>query len=261
MSRNDLMWRAHLDAEPPNAPLFYGPYATDPALYTDRNLEGFDAWMGVGRILTAPQLFEGGLTRDVYFPKASPDDQSLYFDLHPPYGTHTAGQRATVATPIEHGAMFAREGSRRPLRQRKGYCHRSVGPCEDAHRRCGCRTRGRGRAGECGRLERVVPIPGRAGRTYNDEWIEDDGISTKPDTSRFKVSYSGTDDSVKIDITVEDGGFKPMWGGRVHVVLPVGDNRKVLASEQTTRWKDRVAWIIDLQDDIIREGGSEFPSR
>lgn len=71
-SRNNLMWRSHLHAAPPNAPLFYGPFATDPGLYTEQILEGFDAWMGVEQILTAPQLFESGLTREVYFPKASP---------------------------------------------------------------------------------------------------------------------------------------------------------------------------------------------
>lgn len=127
-SSNNLMWRSHLYADPPNAPLFYGPFAVDPILYTDRILEGFDAWMGVGQILTAPQLFEGGLTRDVYFPKSSPDDQSLDYDLHPPFRTHKAGDWATVATPIEHGGLFAREGAVIPVGKEKATVMALSGP-------------------------------------------------------------------------------------------------------------------------------------
>lgn len=75
--------------------------------------------MGVEQILTAPQLFESGLTREVYFPKASPDDQSLYFDLHTPFRTHRAGEWATIATPIEHGGVFVREGAIIPMGKEK----------------------------------------------------------------------------------------------------------------------------------------------
>ena len=128
VSSNNLMWRSHLYADPPNAPLFYGPFATDSALYTDRILEGFDAWMGVGQILVAPQLFEGGLTREVYFPMASSHDHSLYFDLHAPFGTHKAGGWGTIATPIEHGGMFAREGAMIPIGKEKATVTALSGP-------------------------------------------------------------------------------------------------------------------------------------
>ena len=146
VSSNNLMWRSHLYADPPNAPLFYGPFATDSALYTDRILEGFDAWMGVGQILIAPQLFEGGLTREVYFPMASPDDHSLYFDLHAPFGTHKAGGWGTIATPIEHGGMFAREGAMIPIGKKRRLLQHFRGPREHivtASRWCSRATAGR----------------------------------------------------------------------------------------------------------------------
>ncbi len=243
--RNNLMWRSHLYAAPPNAPLFYGPFATDPVLYTDRILEGFDAWLGVGQILTTPQLFEGGLTREVYFPKASPDDWSLYFDLNTPFRTHTAGDWATIATPIEHGGIFAREGAVIPIGKEKATVTALSGPA---------RTHGDGvdvvlenDGGQVGidDWRGVMLFPGYDSNEYADEWIEDDGISNHPGTCTFNLSYCGTDDAVKVEVRVKKNGFKPLWEDKLHIVLPVGDNRRVLKAKQTT-WNGRDAWVLEL---------------
>jgi hypothetical protein len=243
--RNNLIWQSHLHATPLNAPLFYGPFSTDPVLYTDRVLEGFDAWMGVGQILTAPQLFEGGLTREVYFPKASLDDQSLYFDLHAPFGIHKAGEWATIATPIEHSGMFAREGALIPIGRDKATVTALSGP---ARRHIdGVDVVLESDGGQVGvdDWRGVMLFPGREGKTYTGEWIEDDGISALPGTCTFKVSYRGTHDEVEVNVGHEINGFKPLWKGKLHVVLPFGDNRKALKAKQVV-WKDRVVWALDL---------------
>ncbi len=239
------MWHSHLYAAPANAPLFYGPFATDPVLYTDRILEGFDAWMGVGQILTAPQLFEGSLVREVYFPKASPDDQSLYFDFHAPFGTHRAGEWATITTPIEHGGLFAREGAVIPVGKEKATVTALSGPA---------RTHGDGvdvvlesEGGQVGvdDWRGVMLFPGHERKTYSGEWIEDDGISAQPGTYTLKVSYCSMDDAVEVNVSAEERGFEPLWKGTLCVILPVGDNRRVLKARQTT-WKDRGAWVLEL---------------
>ncbi|KAH8807103.1 putative glicosidase [Xylogone sp. PMI_703] len=242
---NNLMWRSHVYADPPNAPLFYGPFTTDPVLYTDRLLEGFDAWMGVGQLLTAPQLFEGGLTREIYFPKASPEDRSLYFDLHAPFGTHKAGTWASVATPIEHGGMFAREGAIIPIGKPKATVTALSGPARTHSDGVDVVLESDGGQVDLDDWRGVMLFPGYEDKTYSGEWIEDDGVSVDPDTRMYRLKYSGTEDEVRVNVITTMGGFKPLWGEQLHVVLPVGDARKVVNTEQIT-WNDRIAWVIKI---------------
>ncbi|KAK0717421.1 putative glicosidase [Lasiosphaeria miniovina] len=228
---NNLMWRSHLDAAPPNAPLFYGPFANDPALFTEKVLEGFDAWLGVGKILTAPQLFQGCLTRNVYFPKASPDDGSLYFDLHAPFGTHKAGQWVTVATPIEHAGLFAREGTVIPVGKNKVTVTALSGPARRYTDGVDVVLDTDGGQVGLDDWRGILIFPGYDGKTYTDEWIEDDGISSHPGTYTVKVSYCGRLDAVEIKASVEENGFQPLWRGILHVILPAGDRRRVVGTD------------------------------
>ena len=242
------MWRSHLYAAPPNAPLFYGPFAIDPVLYTERLLEGFDAWMGVGQILTAPQLFEGGLTREVYFPKASQDDKHLYFDLHTPFETHRAGSWTTIATPIEHGGLFAREGAIIPIGKERATVTALAGPARTYTDGVDVVLESDGGLVSLDDWRGVLLFPGREGKTYAGEWIEDDGISAEPATYTVNLSYRGTDDAVEVIVSTEENGFQPLWEGKLHVILPVGDIREVQGAKQTI-WKDREArdaWVLEL---------------
>lgn len=240
------MWRSHLNADPPNAPLFYGPFATDPELYTDRMLEGFDAWMGVGQILTAPQLFENSLTREVYFPKASSGDKSTYFDLYPPYGTYKAGERATVATPIEHGGMFAREGAIIPIGKEKATVTALSGPAKTHMDGVDVVLESDGGQVGMDDWRGLLLFPGKNNQTYTGEWIEDDGVSARPETSTFKVTYCGQQNTVEVNVSHEFEGFTPLWKRTIEVILPVGDKRSVTGATRTT-WKNRPAWAIELQ--------------
>lgn len=117
---NSLMWDSHINANPTNAWLGWGDFATDPVLFSPEILDGFDSWLGAGQMLSTPALFEGMLSREVYFPKSSPEDGSLYFDLYAPYKTYVAGSRATVSTPLEHMGLFARERAVIDLHCREG---------------------------------------------------------------------------------------------------------------------------------------------
>jgi hypothetical protein len=91
----------------------------------------------------------------------------------------------------------------------------------------------------------VLLFPGREGNTYAGEWIEDDGISAEPVVYTVNLSYRGTDDAVEVNVSKEENGFQPLWEGKLHVILPVGDSRKVPQAEQTT-WKGRDAWVLEL---------------
>ena len=237
------MWCSHLNAAPTNAPLFYGPFATDPELYTDAILEGFDAWMGVGQILTAPQLFEGSLTRQVYFPKAFPEDRTIYFDLHAPFLQHSAGEWVTIATPIEHGGMFAREGAIIPIGKEKATVTALSGPARTYSDGVDVILDSDGGQVSVDDWRGIMLFPGREGITYTGEWIEDDGISAQPGTCTFKVSYCGKKDVVEVEVSSEARGFEPPWKGKLHAILPVGDNRTISKANKAT-WKDRNAWVL-----------------
>jgi alpha-glucosidase (family GH31 glycosyl hydrolase) len=250
MTRNNLMWLSHLHAEPPNAPLFYGPFATDPTLYRERILEGFDSWLGVGQLLIAPQLFEGGLTRDVYFPKSSPDDNSLYFDLHAPFATHRAGSWVTIATPIEHGGLFAREGAVIPIGKNKTTVTALSGPARTHADGVDVILESEGGQVSVDDWRGVLIFPTRSpdktGQTYRGEWIEDDGISAEPKTWVVKLSYSATQ-SDQVEVKVEQGnhGFTPLWKD-LYVFLPLGDKRSVVGATRTI-WRGRETWVVDLK--------------
>ena len=239
------MWQSHQHAEPTNAPLFYGPFASDPALYTERILEGFDAWMGVGQILTAPQLYQDGLVRDVYFPKSSLDDRSLYFDLHAPFNTHSAGEWSVVATPIEHGGLFAREGAVIPVGKDMATVTALSGPARRYADGVDVVLEKDGGQVGLDNWRGLMLFPGYDDRMHHGHWIEDDGISSNPATSTFDIRYHGTNDSVYVTINVQNDGFLPSWMDEIHIILPVGDRRKV-AQATLTKWMDRDAWIINV---------------
>ena len=248
MRRNNLNWLSHLHATPPNAPLFYGPFAGDPVLYTEKILNGFDSWLGVGQILTAPQLFEGQWTREVYFPKSSPTDASLYFDLHTPYTTHKAGEWATVATPIEHSGLFAREGAVIPVGKDKVTVTALSGPARTYTDGVDVVLESDGGQVALDDWRGVLIFPGRErGKRYAGEWIEDDGISAEPGRYVVKVTYWFSEsDSNVVEVKVEDKdeGFTPLWKGKgLHVVLPAGDKRSVKGGSKTT-WMDREVWTV-----------------
>jgi hypothetical protein len=169
----------------------------------------------------------------------------LYVDLHTPFRTHRAGEWVTIATPIEHRGMFAREGAIIPMGKEKatvtvlsGLARRHTDGVDVVLESDG---------GQVGvdDWRGILIFPGHEGKTYTGEWIEDDGISAQPGTCTFQVSYYDTDDVVEVNATVAERGFKPLWEGKLYVVLPVGDNRKVRNANQTT-WKKRDAWVLEL---------------
>ena len=252
------MWESHIEGNPTNAPLFYGPFSTDPVLYTEKMINGFSAWCGVGRILTAPALFEGQLTQDVYFPKSSPDDKSLYFDWNAPHGKHVAGTWATVGTPLEHGGMFVREGAVIPVGKDYATVTATSGSPRTHVDGVDVVLESEGGVVGVDDWRGVLLFPGTEGKTYIGSWTEDDGISSDPEKLVIEVSYTGTEDEVKVSVTAEQLGFNPLWKGTLHVILPTGDQRKVVGTKggrlwgertkdlKKTNWRGRSAYLVEL---------------
>lgn len=241
---NSLMWGSHDDAEPTNAWLGWGDFASDPEVYTEAVLKGFDAWIGAGQLLSAPALFEGELTRTVYLPKAGADDDSLYFDLHTPHGQFTAGSRVEIATPLEHMGLLAREGAVIPTGKNYHTVTQREGPARTTTDGVDVVLEEEGGVVGLDDWRGVQIFPGHKGREYKGTWVEDDGISAKPERCVVELRYSSGDE-VKVQAKFVEHDFKPLWGRKLYVFLPVGDGRKVPGAEEVLVG-GRVAHVLEV---------------
>lgn len=241
---NALNWRSHEEAEPTNAWLGWGSFAEDPEVYA--LLDGFDAWVGEGQLLSAPQLWEGCFTRDVYFPRADDADASVYFDLHAPYGVHKSGSRATIATPIEHMGMFAREGAAIPVGKDYHTVTQRSGPARTTPDGVDIKLDDEGGVVGVDDWRGVEIFPGfTEGRTYAADWVEDDGISDPPIRAKVALEYT-SGPIVEVRARWVEHDFKPAWGSTLAVLLPVGDTRRVKSTEQVTTDDGRAAFVVQV---------------
>jgi len=255
---NSLMWNSHLHAIPTTLPLFFGEFASDPTLYTPKLLEGFDAWIGPGQLLSAPALYEGMFSREVYFPKSSPNDGSLYFDLHEPYGRHQAGTWTTIATPWEHAGLFAREGAVIPIGKDCATVTQTSGPARTNIDGVDTVLESDGGVVGLDDWRGVRIFPGTDGRKHKSTWIEDDGVLAEPERTMIEVTYSSKSEEVVVSCMFVESGYVPLWGRELHVVLPVGDGRVVKGVKEGTvwgvkeveverrEWRGREVWVVQV---------------
>jgi hypothetical protein len=246
-SSNSLMWDSHLNANPTNAWLAWGDFASDPNLYLEESIHGFDAWIGAGQLLSAPALFENTFTRYLYFPKSSPTDKSLYFDLHVPHKIYKAGETASISVPIEHCGLFAREGAVVPIGKDYHTVTQSEGPSRTTIDGVDVVLEKDGGVVGLDDWRGVQIFPGEEGK-YSGQWIEDDGISSDPDKTVIEVKYSAEKGDKEVDVSLKFGehGFKTAWGKQVAVILPVTDTRSVKSAKQST-WKNRPVWLVNIK--------------
>ena len=212
-------------------------------------LDGFDAWLGVGQILVAPALFESMRSRTVYFPKATAADKSTYWSLNSPCDTFSAGETAMIEMPLEYMGLFAREGAVVPIGKPQATVTQLTGP---------------GR--QCGNGDEVVLEPegqvglddwrgvmifpgaeadGRPSR-YEGRWIEDDGITLDPPTTIVNIVYEAKDGEVVVAATFEKKDFEVLWGEKLRIILPQGDERVVRGAERD-EWKGRPCWTVRIR--------------
>jgi alpha-glucosidase (family GH31 glycosyl hydrolase) len=240
---NNLNWRSHLYAEPANTWLGWNEFASDSKLYEDEIIEGLDYWFGHGQLLVAGAYFANQFSRKVYLPSSSSEstkDQKVYYDLNEPYAMYSAGSTVDISTPLDHFAMFAREGTVIPvgkpqvtLTQREGNSHVLT---ED-------------RGGVVGyddlRVLQLFPAPpSRGSVSYEYRWIEDEGELLEPVRADFVVKFESDADEVRVEVRKEEGNFTPLWMPHVSIVLPVGDRRQVANAINEGSWKGRKTFVV-----------------
>lgn len=71
-------------------------------------------------------------------------------------------------------------------------------------------------------------------KIYAGQWIEDDGISANPTAYTVKIKYWVSWETNEVHIEAKAftsrEGFKPLWRGKLFVLLPRGDSRRVVAA-------------------------------
>ncbi|GHJ88992.1 hypothetical protein NliqN6_5394 [Naganishia liquefaciens] len=251
---NSLNWESHLHAEPPNSWLGHGEFGRDYNLYTDEILNGFDFWLGTGRLLVAGAYFPGQTSKTVYFPQTNPEDKTPYIrvsqDPHAKTQKFSAGTTAQVDIPLNEFAIFARAGTVLPIGKDhatvtalSGIARTAVDGVEVVLKEDG----GMVSLDDWRGVEIYPPTGSEASACVGQgTWIEDDGASRVPKTTIVRVEYSASTDSVKVSAKFTKRDFDVAWGSDLWVVLPPGDDRKV---QDATEGKDshgRRAWRIQV---------------
>jgi Glycosyl hydrolases family 31 len=260
---------SHLKAIPPQRWTGWG-YETDLNVWS-KEIRGGDTQYWFGDALLIGGVYEAGkTTARVYLPDHEEKNRSLGFlNTNAPYQFLEAGKWHDISA-IWHDsiAVIARVGSVVPVgRPKPTTCLAEDDPEFP------------GMAKDDWRGVEIFPPPVRrdgvssqnghvtTSWTFNNTWLEDDGVSAEDLTSICNVDLSYTvaadqesDITVRVEVVVKPGAsWRPLWlANGLDVILPVGEQRSVVAdaqsgsgSEATDVGRDskgRRVWRIPVQD-------------
>lgn len=252
---NTLNWESHLHAEPPNSWLGHGEFGRDVNLYSEEVLNGFDFWLGTGRLLVAGAYFSGQTKKAVYFPQTHPEDKTPYIRLsQDPSSTlqvFEAGTTAEVDIPLDEFAIFARAGVVLPI----GKDHATVTALHGISRVAGdgvevqLKEEGGVVSLDDWRGIEIFPPPSDSALSSfsgKGNWVEDDGVSRVPKTTIVGVEYEVKSDEIVVTAKFLKRDFPVAWGSELWVVLPPGDDRKVQGGTLGEDGHGRKAWKIQV---------------
>jgi alpha-glucosidase (family GH31 glycosyl hydrolase) len=208
------MLESHMTATPPQRWIGSG-YESDPEVWTPEVMAGeTQYWLG-DTILVGGVYEPGKTTARMYLPLSGHDGQG-YVNLNAPYQYLSAGQWAEIKSEWRDSIpLLARVGGAivvgKDIQTRSPGDHRfpSHNVVEDDYR-----------------AVEIFPPKGDSGSTYSYTWYEDDGISARPDITKFTLRYSSTLEKVSVEFGKE-GDFIPQWKD-LGIIIPVGDARTVV---------------------------------
>jgi hypothetical protein len=252
---NTLNWESHLHAEPPNSWLGHGEFGRDVNLYSEEVLNGFDFWLGTGRLLVAGAYFPGQTRKPVYFPQTHPEDRTPYIRLSQDptsaIQVFEAGTIREVDIPLDEFAIFARAGSVLPI----GKDHATVTALQGISRVAGDGVEvqlkeegGMVSLDDWRGIEIFPPPTDTTSFSFSGKgsWVEDDGVSRVPKTTIVECEYSANSEAVVVKVRFVKRDFPVAWGSELWVVLPPGDNRKVQEGILGEDKHGRKAWKIQV---------------
>lgn len=218
-----LMLKSHFTATPSQRWVGWG-YESDPEVWSSKLLKDGETQYWLGDSLLVGGVYEPGVTQaKVYLPKKGTDDPG-FLNTHKPYQYLPAGQWHTIDSLWQDSIpVLARIGGAVPVGKNK----QVVAPGDKANEASLPADDWRG-------LE-IFPPPEElsSGVWYENEWLEDDGVSPPPaKVARFTLSYAATGAEVKVKFGLETSAFTPPWVRKgVTIILPVGDTRQVISGD------------------------------
>ncbi|CAF3457108.1 hypothetical protein SNK03_005474 [Fusarium graminearum] len=216
-----LALESHKSALPPQRWVGWG-YESDPEVW---NLLDGEKQYWLGDSMLVGGVFESGASKArIYLPKASDDDEG-YLNLNAPYQYLEAGQWVDIDAEWSGAGIpvLGKVGRAIPV----GRDVQVLSP---------------------GEKENVADLPlddyraveifppkkaSKGGKWHETVWYEDDGTSaaTKNKISSYTLSYTATETEIKVKFSRdESSGFEAPWKTLV-VILPPGDQRKVVSEE------------------------------
>ncbi|KAH7117546.1 glycosyl hydrolases family 31-domain-containing protein [Dendryphion nanum] len=214
-----LSLASHQTATPPQRWVGWG-YESDPEVWNNNILTNGETQYWLGDALLIGGVFEpGASTAKVYLPSNSSDPYLQFLDLNNASQTYySAGQWIDIASAWDQSIpVLAKVGSAIPVGLAEQVL--SVGertnpanlPLDD--------YRG---------IEVFPPKWSSNGKSFENIWYEDDGVSPPPARiSTFVVKYQTTEDEIVVEYEERlQQGFEPAWS-QLDIILPVGDRRKV----------------------------------
>jgi hypothetical protein len=253
-SSNTLNWESHLHAEPPNSWLGHGEFGRDVNLYSEEVLNGFDFWLGTGRLLVAGAYFPGQTKKTVYFPQTHPEDTTPYIRLSQDPSValqvFVAGTTAEVDIPLDEFAVFARAGTVLPISKDHATVTSLDGPARTAVDGVQVQLKEEGGMVSLDDWRGIEIFPpsswDASGFVGKGTWVEDDGVSRVPKTTVVQVQYTVETDNISVNAKFLKRDFDVAWGEHVWVILPSGDDRKVKNATKGADSHGRTAWKVTV---------------
>ncbi|TKA71781.1 hypothetical protein B0A55_04295 [Friedmanniomyces simplex] len=219
-----LMLQSTRTAIPPQRWTGWG-YEADPEVWSSKVLKDGETQYWLGDTLLIGGVYEPDVSEaKVYLPKRGHRDPG-FLNTNAPYQYLSAGAWHTISSPWKASIpVLARIGGAVPV----GKDHQVVAPGDKVNE---ANLPADGKRGV-----EIFPPPEDIsdGETwYTNTWLEDDGISPPPaKIASFTLSYSASATEVSVKYEKETGAFEPPWvAGGLAVILPVGDNRRVVSGD------------------------------
>jgi len=209
-----------MTALPPQRWIGWG-HESDPEVWTHEVMGG-ETQYWLGNTLLVGGVYEPGKsTARMYLPRGSPEDDG-YINLNAPHQHIPAGQWVDIKSEWKDSIpLLARIGGAivvgKDIQTRSPGDTRfpSANVVEDDYRAI-----------------EIFPPVGTSPKTYSNTWYEDDGISTNPEISVFRVTYRSTETQVMVGIDMgrDLNKYAPLWKS-LDIILPVGDHRLVVLGD------------------------------
>lgn len=236
---------SHLYASPPQRWIGWG-YESDPEVWTGRLKRGEEQYW-FGDTLLIGGVYEPGVAQaEMYLPRKHDDKFDFGFvNLNAPYEYLASGQWVTISSPWkEHTPVLAKVGGAIPVG--KSVQTRMPGDVGSTYEKNVQEDDYRG-------IEIFPPKGSSHGTVFINSWYDDDGLSLRPEISKFTIEYSSTRERIVVKMSSRQGDkFLPAWE-EIDIILPHGDRRYVVS--------DTADAVEKLDDDELGRTRYRIPHR